>query len=186
MRTRCSIAGVCGITCILTAILTAIIGSWGCTQPGDPAPPDATAAQAEPAALKPPEIRLKEVSPNQISTGYKHLTFEVHNPNDVALPYSGYTQNSFDPPLTAKTIAPLYHAEFERDGEWVPEELGWCGVGIGSVELPPHSKLVFDFPANLDEWTELRVAISWGDPRQEQQKWQTAWSESVKRESIER
>ena len=127
----------------------------------------------------PPTIRFSKVSVRQLSSGYTHLEFEVHNPNAFPLPYSGYLRDAFEPPLPDGTIFPMYTVEFRRAGKWQQNPIGWCGMGIGTVELPPQETVVFDFPAPDDDWESLRIAIKWGKDEGGQ-----TWSEPVSRTQI--
>ena len=127
----------------------------------------------------PPTIRFSKTSTNQISTGYTHLVFEVRNPNAFPLPYSGYMRHAYEPPLPEGTISPLYTAEFQRKGKWEPHPIGWCGTGVGPVELRAKERVVFDFHAPDDDWESLRIAIDWGKDHR-------TWSEPVTRARIRR
>ncbi|MCA8992856.1 MAG: hypothetical protein KDA88_12785 [Planctomycetaceae bacterium] len=153
----------------------------GCQENGD-APKTAEEPPATPDVnwdeVSPPEIALRGVSEDQISYGYTHLLFEVTNPNSTPLPYIGYTRDSYEPPLPEGTISPLYSVEFLRDGAWVAETYGWCGMGRGNVELAPQETVTFDFPAPHDDWESFRIGIDWGNG-------QKVWSNPVPHASVE-
>ena len=137
---------------------------------------------AEPAegkkAAKPPEIKVTAQKDQ-----YGATLFEVTNPNDVAIPYIGYTSDSFDGGLPQATIAPLYQVELKTTGGWKKHEMGWCGTGRGKVTLAPKSTVRFGVHFPLGDWTAFRVGMAWSDPAAPPSgPWPVAWSGEVGRD----
>lgn len=129
--------------------------------------------------LQPPVITLTGLSPQNGTS----LVFEVLNPNDAPLDYYGYTVNSFDPPIPAGMIWPLYTCEVEREGTWTRVELGHCKTGQGEVSIPARS--VQKFLVHIGEVKEpTRYGLLWhnsGDG------WttETAWSPTITQADVD-
>jgi hypothetical protein len=134
-------------------------------------------AADEAKTVKPPEVRATiQKDP------YGATVFEVTNPNDVAIPYIGYTSDSFDGGLPQGEIAPLYHVELKTADGWKKHEMGWCGTGRGHVTLAPKSTVRFGVHLPAGEWTAMRVGPSWSDPASPPAGvWPVVWSREVRR-----
>jgi hypothetical protein len=133
---------------------------------------------APPGHVRPPAVLFTS---SALKDGLTFLTFEVLNPNDAPVPYSGYTPGSFSGGLPEGTIAPCYRVAFRRGWRWQEHDLDFCGVGLGPVELPPKSKVTFDVVLPAGRWDSARVGLSWWDPSTGDNNRRTAWSGEVSR-----
>lgn len=142
---------------------------------------------SNPARVKPPTFTLRHVT----RTDYGEqrlfsLTLEVANPNDASLAYTGYTPDSFDPPLKAGHISPLYQIELKREGKWQTDPRGFCGTGMAELELAPRSSATFAVTIPADDWQTLKVGIGhYSGWSTEETSTTTAWSTEITREAIE-
>ena len=141
----------------------------------------ASAGEPEPAPkLKPPLLKLNS---SAVSQGNVALYFEISNPNASALPYVGYTSDSFEGGLKAGTIAPIYRVEVLRDKAWKAAPIGWCGTGIRPVSIPAKRQVTFSVLQPMGEWGAVRVGLAWF-PASDQKKSEIAWSDPITRESL--
>ena len=141
-----------------------------------------------PSRVKPPKITLLAVARANLGDQQLFsLTLEVANPNDAALVYTGYSSDSFDPPLTAGQISPLCHIELKRDGKWQidPQKVD-CGFGLGDVDLAARSSATFGVMIPADDWQAVKVGIGhypgWSS---EETSTTTIWSTEIARDAIE-
>ena len=155
---------------------------------GDEPAPTATAEEGdEQTAL---EVRIKSAAVTMLGESpYLALSCEVRNPTAAALVFVGYLPDSFDPPLQAGTASPIYVLEFQRDGEWQPHPLGWCGTGMGAIELPSDGESVFDALVPFEPaWDAVRIGIRWSEPLDfataEATAFSTAWSKPLPRTEV--
>lgn len=126
--------------------------------------------------VHPPTISLIGLSPLPEGASHIRLRFNASNANAFVVPYLGYRADGFTPNLPTGMIAPLYRLQFQSNGQWKETPIGWCGFGMGEVELPPLSKKSFDVSIPKAGWEAVKVGIEWyptperkGDPS-------TAWS----------
>jgi hypothetical protein len=139
------------------------------------------AGEPEPAPkLMPPVLKLTS---SAVSQGNVALYFEVTNPNATALPFVGYTPDSFEGGLKAGTISPIYRVELLRDKAWKAAPIGWCGTGIGPVSIPAKRQVTFSVLQPMGEWEAARVGLAWF-PASDRTKPEIAWSDSITRESL--
>ena len=143
-------------------------------------------AVTQPAVIQPPTITL--ISATNVVFGEQaqlSLTFEVSNPNEATLMYTGYEPTAFDPPLDPASFSPIYQIEVLRDSTWQDHPIGWCGTGMGNLELKPHTPVVFGVAVPDDGWTAVRVGFGhdpgWSD---DVHMTSTRWSTIVWREEI--
>jgi hypothetical protein len=137
--------------------------------------------------VKPPVITLLAATRANFETQQLlSLTLEVSNPNDASLVYTGYTPDSFDPPLKAGHIAPLVHIELRREEKWQAEARGFCGTGLAELELAAKSSATFAVTIPADNWQAVKVGIDhhpgWSN---EETSTTTIWSTEITREAIE-
>ncbi len=129
-------------------------------------------------ALEPPRITLK-------GDPQAGLVFDVLNPNDEPLYYTGYTRESFSPPIPAGEMRPLCRVEVQRQpgGPWEDATPGHCGTGLGEVFIPARATQSFAVPAPVagDGWHALRFALLWYDDADESSEPRKAWSAPVAR-----
>jgi hypothetical protein len=141
-----------------------------------------------PVRVRPPKITLAAVARSNLGDLQVFaLTVEVANPNDTSLVLTGYTANSFDPPLKAGNISPLCHVELKRDGKWhIDPQMVDCGFGMGDVDLAPRSSATFGLMIPADDWQTVKVGIGhyagWSN---EETSTTTTWSIEITREAIE-
>ncbi|HVX10614.1 MAG TPA: hypothetical protein VHC22_05500 [Pirellulales bacterium] len=143
--------------------------------------------RSEASTVKPPIFTLIGAARTDSEDGQlMALTLEVVNPNDASIRYTGYAPDSFDPPLTAKCISPLFQIEIERDGKWQPNPHGFCGTGMGNVELAARSSATFVVHVPADDWQAVKVAIghypAWS---QEETSTTTIWSTEIARTAVD-
>ncbi len=136
----------------------------------------------EPAKPTPPIFKLTGATERD---GFVSLTFELTNPNAAALPYLGYTSDSFDPKIPDGKIAPLYKVEQLLGKEWKAHKLGWCGTGIGPVSIPAMGKVTFAAHVPAGEWKEIRIGLVWFTNADEKDP-QTAWTSSIDRKDVKK
>ncbi|HET6881767.1 MAG TPA: hypothetical protein VFI31_16505 [Pirellulales bacterium] len=141
----------------------------------------------KPARVRPPKVTLAAVArANLGDLQVFALTLEVANPNDASLIYTGYTADSFDPPLKAGHISPLCQIELKREGQWQIDPRGYCGFGMADVELAASSSATFGVSVPADDWQAVKVAFghypAWSA---EETSTTTAWSTEFTREAIE-
>src|SRR5215469_16947234 len=141
-----------------------------------------------PSRVKPPRITLVDAARADFGTQqFFSLTWEVANPNDASLSYTGYTLDSFDPPLKAGHIAPLYQIELKRDGKWQPDPRGFCGTGLADLDFAPRSSATFVVVVPADDWQMLKVGIGhhagWSN---EEASTNTIWSTEITRIAVDR
>ncbi|MGH7134608.1 MAG: hypothetical protein ACREHD_02650, partial [Pirellulales bacterium] len=140
-----------------------------------------------PSRVRPPKITLVDVArANFGDQQLFSLTLEVANPNDASLVYTGYTADSFDPPLAAEHTVPLRHIELKRDGKWQPDPRGYCGFGLADLELTAKGSATFAVTLPADDWQAVKVAIGhypgWSN---EEVSTTTTWSTEITRDAIE-
>ena len=139
------------------------------------------AGEPQPAPkLKPPLLKLTSSS---VSQGNVALYFGVTNPNDLPLPFVGYTPDSFEGGLKSGTIAPIYRIELRRYKTWKPGSIGWCGTGIGPVSIPAKGSVTFAVLQPIGDWEAVRVGLSWF-AISDRTKPEIAWSDSITRETL--
>ena len=117
------------------------------------------------------------------------LSCEVRNPTSEPLIFVGYLPDSFDPPLAEGTASPIFVLEFQRNGEWQPHPLGWCGTGMGAIELAAEGASTFGaFVPFEPAWDAVRVGIRWSRPLDfdtaEAEAYTTAWSKPLPRTEV--
>jgi hypothetical protein len=131
-----------------------------------------------PAKLKAPDVKCTAVKQ---ADGFISASFEVTNPNEVPLPYVGYTSDSFEGGLKEGTIAPIFRIELKKDGKWNKHAVGFCGTGIGPVTLRAKSKVTFGASLPLGEWDATKVGLTWWEPAADENKAVVAWSGEISR-----
>lgn len=104
---------------------------------------------------------------------------EVTNPSKTSWYFRGYSPASFQSKLPADRIAPYSQIQRLKNGQWVTEFDGRCGVGIGPVELPAETKASFFTFLRDSEREDVRVGISIS-PTKDWKHSQNIWSEPVK------
>jgi hypothetical protein len=127
--------------------------------------------------LAPPTVKLTGA---KTKDGQTVWTFEVANTNRVAVPYVGYTSESFEGGLPEGTISPIFRVQLQQAGEWKPHSIGFCGTGIGPVTLPPKSKVTFEILPPPGDWTAAQVGLAWYDTADPEEKPSVAWSAPIK------
>ena len=139
-----------------------------------------------PAIVQPPTFTL--ISAKNVVYGeqtHLSLTFEVVNLNEASLMYTGYEPTAFDPPLDPASFSPIYEIEVLRDSDWQEHPIGWCGTGMGNLELKPHTPVVFSVAVPDDGWTGVKVGFGhdpgWSD---DVHMTSTRWSTIIWREEI--
>lgn len=142
----------------------------------------------KPPKLKPLRIRLRAAATATFGDQkFFSLTFEVSNPNNASLSYTGYAPNSFAPALKKGHIAPLYKIELKRDGKWQPHPMGWCGTGLADIELAPKSSATFAVAVPAQNWQAVKVGIgrfpAWSRKKVTST---TTWSKEITRKEIEK
>lgn len=138
--------------------------------------------------IKPPKFTLHIVKSITLgSQQFFSLDFEVLNPNNASLVYSGYTPNSFDPPLKKDQISPLFHIELKQDEKWQHHPRGFCGTGLANLELTPHSVSRFSVEVPKNNWEAVKIGIGqspfWSH---EKITTTTIWSIELTRKEIEK
>jgi len=126
--------------------------------------------------LRPPAVKFTGATSTH---GHTLMTFEVANPNDVPLPYVGYTSESFEGGLPAGTISPLYRIELQKDGAWKAHSVGFCGTGVGPVTLPARSKVTFGVLRPGGEWDAAKVGLVWSDAATDGKEGAVTWSSPI-------
>ena len=146
------------------------------------------ALATEPPAQKPSELKPPIVKFTGARQAEAHITasVEVTNPNEVPLPYVGYTPDSFEGGLPEGTIAPIYRIELKKQDQWNKHPLGFCGTGIGPVTLPRKSKVTFQALLPAGEWDAAKVGLSWWFPTADETKSSVAWSSEISRREVEK
>jgi hypothetical protein len=138
---------------------------------------------AAPAADPEPPATLKAPVVKFIGLKGGALVFEVSNPNKQALPYIGYTSESFAGGLEKGTIAPIYKVELCQAKAWKEHRMGWCGTGKGPVSVPGKGKATFTAHAPGGEWDEVRIGVTWYATADRKGAATTAWSDAVTRKA---
>lgn len=172
--------------CVMPALLaaSALLAVAYAPLADDSPLPDAPAS----AVVQPPTMTLIAAT-SVVDAEQPHisLTFEVSNPNDASLMYTGYLPTSFDPPLDPASFSPMYEIEVQRDSQWQDHFIGWCGTGMGNLELKPNSPVAFSVAVPDDGWTAIRVGFG-HDPGWSEEEaattTSTRWSTIVWREEI--
>ena len=145
-------------------------------------------AVTKPLIVKPPKFTLRTATTETFGgKQFFSLAFEVSNPNSASLIYTGYTPDSFGPPLKEGNIAPLFHIELKRDGKWQPHPMGFCGTGLAYLELTPKSSSKFGVTVATGDWEAVKIGIGHfpGWSRQEVTT-TTIWSTEITRKEIEK
>jgi hypothetical protein len=141
---------------------------------------------AKPPRVKPPEIILRGAGPAALGAeNCLALTFEISNPNEASLPYTGYRPDSFDPALAAGQISPLCQIELKRDGKWQPQPIGYCGWGMGELELAAGASATFGLMVPADDWQAIKVAVGRFSAWSGERATTTVWSAEFSRAEIE-
>ncbi|HXT60748.1 MAG TPA: hypothetical protein VN699_19065, partial [Pirellulales bacterium] len=95
-----------------TAFAVAMLVGCSCLAFADETP-------GKPQRIKPPEIVLRAAAPANLGgSSLLSLSLEISNPNAASLVYTGYTPDSFDPPLAGRRISPLCQIELKQAGQW--------------------------------------------------------------------
>jgi hypothetical protein len=137
------------------------------------------------AKLKPPLLRFREFSTKITGQAYLVLVFDVTNPNSVPLPYSGYTADSFSPPLSDEKISPIYRVETQHNDKWKPKDIGFCKFGQGPVSLPPKKTKTFTVIIAEKGWERFKVGLTWF-PSEKGENPTVAWSVPLTPKDIEK
>jgi hypothetical protein len=132
----------------------------------------------QPSELKPPVVKCTGVSPGE---GFISATFDVTNPNDMPLPYVGYTSDSFEGGLKEGTISPIYRIEVKQRDQWNKHGVGFCGTGIGPVTLPSKKSVTFAVALPAAEWDAAKVGLTWWPPGADSENAVVAWSQDISR-----
>lgn len=142
---------------------------------------------AKPASVKPPKIVLRAASPTTLGgQSCFALALEVSNLNSASLVYTGYAPDSFDPPLAAGQMSPICRIELKRDERWQPHPIGYCGFGLGDLELAPGSSATFGVMIPADDWQAVKISIgSFSGFSAEERTTTTVWSVEFSRAEIE-
>lgn len=111
------------------------------------------------------------------------LTFELSNPNTEALPYIGYTPDSFEGGLKKGTIAPRYGIEVLCGKEWKAYKIGWCGTGLGKVSVPGKGKATFALIPPGGAWDKFRVGVTWFKTAERKES-AVAWSNALNKDDV--
>jgi hypothetical protein len=130
---------------------------------------------APPSKPEPPSIKLV--------SSKNGLTFEVANPNAEALPYVGYTSDSFEGGLKPGIISPMYRIELLKGKEWTAYNIGWCGTGLGPVSIPAKGKATFTLIPPPGEWDKFRVGMTWFKTT-DRKELAVAWSDPIGKDDI--
>lgn len=134
-------------------------------------------------SLKPPVVKFTGA---QQQDGFVFASFEVTNPNDVPLPYVGYTSDSFEGGLPEGTISPIFRIELKHeDRDWKKHPVGFCGTGIGPVSLPAKKKVTFGVHLPAGDWKAARVGLTWREPAADETQGIVAWSGEIGRQDAE-
>src|SRR5262245_14114480 len=136
----------------------------------------ANAPAADAPELLPPQVKFTGV---KVRDGHSFWTFDVANANDVAVPYVGYTSDSFEGGLSEGTSSPIYRVQLQRAGEWKDHSIGFCGTGIGPAKIASKSKVTFEVVPPAGDWTAARVGLSWYDAADTEEKPSIAWSKMI-------
>jgi hypothetical protein len=139
-------------------------------------------AKNEPAQAA-PRVRFRGVSALPAGAESVNLEFEAENRTSKPIPYLGFVADPGTRPDPKARISPLYQVQFEREAGWKPHGIGWCGTGLGPVQLEPGKKATFIISVPLDNWQSVKAGLSWY-PTTERQNAQVAWSEAVPRKSV--
>jgi hypothetical protein len=133
---------------------------------------------ADKPELVPPQVKFTGAKTTE---GHTLWTFEVANPNDVPVPYVGYTSDSFEGGLPEGSISPLFRIQLQQAGEWKAHPVGFCGTGIGPVTLPAKSKVTFAVIAPPGDYSAAQVGLAWSHPgAPEDQNPSIAWCSPIK------
>jgi hypothetical protein len=139
------------------------------------------------SAAEPPALRLTGAQQVSAPDHYR-LDFEVVNPNDrQRLPYLGYVENSFDPPLKSGEIAPWYVIQTKVADSWNEKGPIFCKMGVGSVSLAPGSNSkFFIFTTGPVDWDAIRIAVRWSTDADVEAKrdWKMVWTKPLTWKSI--
>ncbi|HEV7224972.1 MAG TPA: hypothetical protein VGN42_19870 [Pirellulales bacterium] len=136
-----------------TAFAVAVLVGCCCSAFADETP-------GKPQRIKPPKLVLRAAAPANLGgSNLLSLTLEISNPNAASLVYTGYTPDSFDPPLTAGRISPLCQIELKQAGHWRRHPIGYCGTGMADLELAPGSSATFGVMVPADDWQAVKIAI---------------------------
>ena len=128
---------------------------------GSETPPagDAAAKSEKP---RPAKIRLQTTGGQKVgdAPGFS-MAVEVSNPNPRGrLTFIGYKPDSFDPPIPKGQISPIYKVEWKRAGKWQTRPIGWCGTGMGAIELAPQATATFGVWIPDGDWEAIRVGMT--------------------------
>jgi hypothetical protein len=134
------------------------------------------AAETSGEKIQPPAVKSASAAAKD---GHIFISLEVANPNDVAIPYVGYTSDSFEGGLPAGTISPIYRVELQAGDAWKPHPIGFCGTGIGDVTLAPRSKVTFGVLLPVGDWTAAKVGLTWWDPATDGKETAITWSTPI-------
>jgi hypothetical protein len=131
--------------------------------------------------LEPPTVSLIGTS----SDNGLSLVFEAMNPNDVPMYYVGYTGDSFNPPIPAGRIYPIYVMEVERNGAWENVNVGHCKTGQGEVAIPARASQKFLIPMIGKLKEPVRYGLRW---HRTGEQWSsgTKWAQTITQRDVDR
>lgn len=135
------------------------------------------------AGVVPPRVRFAGIASVPATRGLVHLRFEVTNRGSAPLPYMGYLPQPGAAPPPDFGISPIYSLQYQRDGQWKPHRLGWCGTGTGPVRLEPGKTASFVVSVPPGDWEAMKAGITWYTSEERSQP-QVAWSDAVPRARI--
>lgn len=142
-----------------------------------------SADDAAKSSLKAPVVKFAGAKQQD---GFVLASFEVTNPNDVPLPYVGYTSDSFAGGLPEGTISPIYRIELKHDDwDWKNHPVGFCGTGIGPVSLSAKKKVTFGVHLPAGDWKAARVGLTWRESAADETQATVAWSGEIGRQDAE-
>jgi hypothetical protein len=170
----------------LTALPLAglVLGSWA--TPAADAESDTVPAgdsAAEPVAA--PEVRILSGLRTTLGDApFVSLSCEIKNPAERTVAFVGYRPDAFDPPLAEGQVSPIYVVQVRRGEAWEEYPIGWCGTGMGHIELARDAAGSFGVSVPVEPaWDAVRVGVAWSEPLDfdtaEQDAYSTAWSEPL-------
>jgi hypothetical protein len=84
---------------------------------------------------------------------------EVANTSKVTWYFKGNSVVKVQPSMPSGRIVPVHIIQHLKDGIWVSQFDGRCGVGISTIELPPGATAWFDLYLPFFQKTESRVGL---------------------------
>lgn len=104
----------------------------------------------------PPEPTIKLLRPEG---KMKLCRCEVTNTSKVSWYFHGYSAATMQSPLPAGRVAPVPVIQHMKEGKWVSQFDGRCGVGISPIELPAGATAWFEMYLTAPGNTETRIGL---------------------------